>query len=173
MRNVFVGKLWFNDLANMFRGFGFVPVWLLVAAILMTVRWPAFRERGLRAWRGEIALALTPMVCGLANEALKLLIRRERPDVDAQTLYRFRPWNEDFWSTAGLGMPSGHTAVAFAAAWVLSRMYPRAAALFILAALGTGVVRVLGRSHFVSDVYIAAVLSYFIALLIWNRVADR
>ena len=150
------------DLYAMFRLAGFLPVWVIVAAafILIDSRlgWRHASYRG-----GSVLVAVT--LAGAAAELLKILIRRERPNVAALE-YVFHPWREDTLSTSGLGWPSSHTAVAFAAVWLLCRMYPAASVVWLVIGVGCALTRIVGNDHFVSDVVGGILLAYAVVMLL-------
>lgn len=156
-----------RDWGRLLRIAGFLPTWALVSVALalgapQVISAP--RER-LRPYLPLIAAALG----GLAAELLKLLLRRERPSAhDGE--YFFRAWSERTFSTGGLALPSGHTLVAFAAAAMLARMYPRARWVFYGFAAGCAFSRVLARAHFLSDVTLAAIVGWFVVAGIWRFV---
>ena len=62
---------------------------------------------------------------GIVGELLKILVRRMRPP-DVGSAYAFRAFSDHPFSSRGLGFPSSHAVVAFGAAAILSRMFPRA-----------------------------------------------
>ena len=66
-------------------------------------------------------------------------------------------------------MPSTHAIVAFAAAAVLARLWPRARVIWYGLAAGCALTRVWTRAHFVSDCVVAAVVAYAIVALLWRR----
>ncbi len=70
------------------------------------------------------------------------------------------------WRHAGLSLPSGHTALAFACFAVLARCFPRARWWFLLLACGVGASRVLMGDHFLSDVVAGAGVGYACARLV-------
>ena len=125
---------------------GFLPVWMAIGAAL------ALHQR--RASVG-LGLLISAGLSGLLAELGKLLIRRARPS--ASELYTFLPFPADL-STAGLGMPSSHAAVAFGGAFLLARLYPRTGPVVVLWAAGCGLTRILDGAHFLSDVIAAAAL---------------
>ncbi len=155
-----------HDWGRLLRVMGYLPTWLLAAgamAMLLTGRSAA---RGLgQTLKPAILLALAPALAGLVAEVLKILIRRQRPEAgDGQ--YLFRPWSEKTFSTSGLGAPSSHAAVAFGAAFILCRLYPRAWPVWLLLAGGCAWTRVQDQAHFLSDVTIAAVAAYVVVWLL-------
>jgi membrane-associated phospholipid phosphatase len=83
--------------------------------------------------------------------------------------YIFRAWSERTFSSGGLGMPSSHAVVAFGAAAMLSRLFPRARPVWWLLGWGCGLTRVLHGRHFVSDVVLAAIVGWLIAALLWSK----
>jgi len=101
--------------------------------------------------RGSGLLLLAPALAGGLAELLKLLIRRERPDLHAGS-YVYRSFAERPFDTHDLGFPSSHAMVAFAGAAVLARCYPRAAPVGYALAAGCALTRVLAQAHFASDV---------------------
>lgn len=153
-------RIYEKDLGRLFRLVGYLPTWLIVAAAC----W--FTDRGTprAGWRGGLIL-LAPTVGGAVAEVLKMLVRRLRPAPEAFA-YVFRPYSDHFLSTRGLGMPSSHTLVAFAAAAAMSRVFPRTWMLWYLLATGCAVTRVLALGHFVSDTVVAAFLGYVIGVLL-------
>ena len=109
-------------------------------------------------------MVLAPAVAGAFAEVLKMLFRRLRPS-PAVFDYQWRPFSEDLPSTRGLGLPSSHAVVAFAAAAVLSRLGPRAWWLWYLLATGCAMTRVLALGHFFSDTVVAAFLGYMVGVV--------
>jgi membrane-associated phospholipid phosphatase len=145
-----------HDLYEMFRLVGYWPVWTLVAIAFGLI------DRGSpHPFRRAATLWTAVTVSGIASEVIKLLIRRERPD--ALGAYVFRSWRDQPFATGGLGMPSGHASIAFAAMWTLSFLYPRAGVVWVILGAGCAFTRMTGNSHFVSDIAVSCVFSYAIA----------
>ncbi len=149
-----------NDWGRLLRIVGFLPTWGVVAAGLALL--------GRSGWRGAAGRVFVAAAAGGAlAEVLKLLIRSERP-VAALGAHQFRAWSvEHPFSTAGLGMPSSHTLVAFAGAAMLARCSPRGRVLWFALAAGCGATRVLSGAHFLSDVVAAAALGPVVAAVVW------
>ena len=143
-----------HDWGRLLRIMGFAPTWLLAAAALWLEGRGGSDGAGprLRATAGTVVIAVA--LGGLGAEALKLLIRRERPD--GSGLYLFRSFTDHPFSTGRLGMPSSHTMVAFAGAAVLARRFPRAAPILYGLAAGCGLTRLMAQAHFLSDVVAGA-----------------
>ncbi len=143
-----------RDWGRLLRSMGFLPTWLLLAlAYWLQVPSGALRRRG--TW----LLVLGPTLGGLSAEVLKLLLRRLRPEVD-QFGYAFRPFADGPWSNRGMGLPSSHTLVAFAGAFALARLFPRARWVFYALAAGCGMSRVMATAHFLSDTVVAACVAW-------------
>ena len=62
--------------------------------------------------------------------------------------------------------------LAFGAAAMLARMYPRGRWLWYAVAAGCGLTRVLARAHFVSDIALAAVVGWAVTALIWRATRE-
>ena len=152
-----------SDLGRMLRVLGFLPLWIIVAAAvaLGAERSIPAKLRRRRGWLvvGSAALG------GIVAEGLKILLRRERPAAGVDG-YRFRPWSEETFATAGLGLPSSHALVAFAAFAMLGILYPRARPLWWALAAGCAFSRLAAGAHFLSDVVAAAAIGYAVAVLL-------
>ncbi len=156
-----------RDWGRMFRIFGYLPLWALVAAALVLHdRAAVFAAPW---WRGGLLLG-TAALGGLTAEVLKLLLRRERPRLTGGS-YEFRSFTQDPFSTGGLSLPSSHTLVAFAGATMLARLFPRAAPVWYLFAVGCAVTRILSQAHFLSDVVLAAFAGFAVSVLLWRWAA--
>jgi len=153
-----------GDLGRMLRVMGFVPLWAAAAVALALHDWP-------RLHRGALLLA-APIAGGIGAELLKLLLRRERPWAHGGE-YVFRAFTERPFSTGGLALPSSHAMVAFAAAAMLVRLFPRAAVVWWTLAAGCGLTRVMAGAHFMSDVVVAALGGWLVAALLWRFAAPR
>jgi membrane-associated phospholipid phosphatase len=161
--HVWIDRLYDQDWARLLRVMGFLPTWLIAALALYLHTRAVDRVRArVRAWY----LALAPTAAGLGAEVLKLLLRRERPDLH-NGLYGFRAWSDQPFSSAGLAWPSSHTMVAFGAACALTRLFPRAKWIWFSLAAGCGATRVLSRAHFLSDATLGAVMGWVVAWGIW------
>lgn len=148
-----------NDRGRLFRIVGYYPTWIAMALAL----WLHTRDR-----RRALLLALVPGLGGLAAEVLKLTFRRERPNLhDGE--YVFRAFTDQPWSTKALGLPSSHALVAFTAAFLLARMFPRAWPVWLGLAAGNALTRVQAKAHFLSDVTVAAVAGFAIASVCWMK----
>lgn len=162
-RTLRVSNVYGDDLGRMLRVMGFVPLWLCAGiALMLHERTPvrsALRSRG-----GLIIAGAT--LGGAFAELLKLLVRRLRPGEFGE--YVLRPYTERPFSTGGLGMPSSHALVAFGAAAVLSRIFPRAWMIWWGLAWGCALTRVASGAHFLSDVVAAAAIGWGVGALVWQ-----
>ncbi len=156
-----------RDLGRLLRVMGFYPLWLLMAIALYRID----RPDGARGWkpgaRRAGLLALAPALGGLVAELGKLAFRRLRPG-EIPGEYVFRAWADRPFYSGGLGLPSSHTLVAFAAAAMLARLFPRGAPVWYLLAAGCGLSRVAAGAHYLSDVTMAAVLGWTTAWAVWR-----
>jgi membrane-associated phospholipid phosphatase len=151
-----------QDWGRLLRVMGFLPTWLAAAVALgLHDRPSSFRAR--RAY----LLFFAPALAGLAGEIMKLLIRRLRPGETGE--YAFRAFSERTFSSSGFGLPSSHAVIAFGAAAMLSRLFPRAKVVWWLLGWGCAFTRVLHGKHFVSDVVLAAIVGWLIAALLWRK----
>jgi membrane-associated phospholipid phosphatase len=160
-------RVYETDWGRMLRNFGYLPFWLLAAIAL------ALNDRQRQQWwrRGAL-LAAAPTASGIVGELLKIIVRRMRPP-DVGSAYSFRGFSDHPFSSRGLGFPSSHAVVAFGAAEILSRMFPRARIVWYVAALGCAVSRLLAHAHYLSDVVAAALIGMATATLIWRYGVPR
>lgn len=151
-----------QNLGRLMRVAGWLPFWLLAAAALYRVtRSPAGK-------RHALLLMAAPTLSGALSETIKLLVRRERPTAAAGE-YLFRAFLDHPFDTGRFGMPSGDATVAFAAAMILTRVWPEARLVWFGLAVGCALGRVLSRAHFLSDVTVAALLGITVAEWLWRR----
>lgn len=157
-----------EDWGRLFRVMGYLPTWLLAAGAL-ALHDIDFAPR----YRRALLLFFAAGLAGLAGEILKITIRRLRPGETGE--YIFRSFSERPFSSSGLGLPSSHAIIAFGAAAMLSRLFPRAWPIWWLLGWGCALTRVLHGKHFVSDVVLAAIVGWSIAALLWSKwpVMDR
>ena len=162
-RTVRVPGVYEKDWGRLLRSMGFLPTWLLLALAW----WLQQEERPTRK-TGTTLLVLGPLLGGLAAELLKLLVRRLRPDPELFG-YAFRSFTDGPWSNRGMGMPSSHTLVAFAGAFALARLFPRARWVFYLLAGGCGLSRVMATAHYLSDTVVAACVAWGVVAALDSR----
>ncbi len=151
-------------------GFGFglkhAAYWLGLGAlqaafagvlILAGMLWEHLRITA-TGWAALIAVAAS----GLLVQVFKHIVGRPRPgqNMDAWQLQGFT-FESDMHS-----FPSGHAATSFALAAVLAARFPRLAWLFYAMAALIGLGRVMGGSHFASDVIAGCILGLLCGWLI-------
>lgn len=170
--HVVVGNVYDEDWGRLLRVMGFWPLWLLLSFALV------LHDRPLGVagvWRGALArgwlLVSAVTLSGIAGELLKLLFRRERPRAHGGE-YVFRAFTERPFSSSGLALPSSHAVIAFGAAAMLSRLFPRAAPVWWLLAIGCALTRVMAQAHFVSDVVVSFLVGWLVVAWLW-RVSVR
>lgn len=149
----------FGDLSTLLRLAGYLPLWALVSLAIAAVDAPS----GWRAiWSRGGVLLLTVTIASVLAEIVKALVRRDRPSA-ALALSLFRPWRDSPYSSGGSGWPSSHTAVSFAAVFVLCRLYPRATPIWLLILIGCALSRFTYNLHFLTDVVGSAMVAYIAA----------
>jgi len=149
-----------KDWTQVLRQMGYLPTWVIAAVLLWLLDWkrtpPA---HGLispgpeRPWhhRGGLLL-LSAIGAGLLANILKPLIGRLRPDENGIAYFASRPavlWAEG--GPVGLGLPSGHTSVAFGACGMLALLIPAWRWPMMALAAGCAVTRLLAGAHTLSD----------------------
>jgi len=157
-----VRKLELRDWYRTLRVTGTLWPWLFIGAAMWLYS-RGGKARGRAAWAEARILAAAAVAGGVA-EFLQMLTGRLRPNA-TDGLHVYRGWDR-FTNTSGLGLPSSHAAVAFAAAFMVAFIYPRAGVVAVLAAMGCGLSRMLAGAHFATDVFVAAVVGYAMARLI-------
>jgi membrane-associated phospholipid phosphatase len=166
-RMVRLPSVYEKDWGRLLRSMGFLPTWLLFALAF----WLHQRDAATRRAHTTF-LVLAPALGGLAAELLKLLFRRLRPD--AETFgYAFRSFADAPWSNRGMGLPSSHALVAWAGAFALARLFPRARWVFYGLAAGCGLTRVMATAHFLSDTVVAACVGWAVVAALWGRLVAQ
>lgn len=150
-----------NDWVNGFRQLGRagVPIWLLAVWSCLTGK-----------WRPTFVVIAAMVLVGVNVCPLKALVRRTRP-IHVLPVATGQPQPELSWQKK-VSFPSGDTAVAFAAATVLSLSWGSlwAPALFVMAT-AIGVLRVTAFAHYPSDVMAGAMIGVLcgVVALRWTR----
>jgi membrane-associated phospholipid phosphatase len=158
-----------EDWGRMLRVMGFLPFWLVAGLALVLEDWPLRATASIRpALRRGLLLVAGVALSGAAGEILKLLFRRERPRAhDGE--YVFRAFTDRPLHSGGLALPSSHAIIAFGAAAMLSRLFPRAWPVWYALALGCGLTRVAAGAHFLSDIAVAFLAAWAVVALLWRR----
>lgn len=158
-----------KDFGRLLRIMGFAGTWVALALAVGRTHAGDDASRIAARRRGWL-LFWSPMLAGAIAEILKIVVRRQRPELN-DGAYGFRPWDERTWSGAGLAFPSSHTAVAFGGAAMLARLFPRARWVGYALAVGCGLTRVFARAHFLSDTVFAAGLGWLVSWMLWRKFA--
>jgi undecaprenyl-diphosphatase len=98
---------------------------------------------------------------GIVVEILKLITQRLRPELSLLPTYVTQAYSTSF--------PSGHTALAFLIAVVLSHYYPRYAKFFYPLAVIVALSRLYLGVHYLTDVIAGAVVGIIIGLIIIKK----
>lgn len=142
-----------SDLIKLFRCWGFLGTWLLIAISAQLLSQPS-NSKPLSGWKSYLnqkiwLLLAAPIASGGIAELVKLFVRRIRPH--GEPSYIFRSWLDHPFSTSGIGFPSSHTAVAFAGSTIIIYLYPRLQLPAITMAVGCLATRVMSGAHYFSD----------------------
>ncbi len=166
-------RVYERDWGRLLRVVGWIGTWVLAALALILTDWP-LRTAGrvMPALRRGLLLLGAAAAGGIAAEILKLLFRRERPRAH-EGEYVFRAFADRPLHSGGLALPSSHALVAFAAAAMLARLFPRAAPVWYALALGCGLTRVAAQAHFFSDVVVAGLAGWLVVAWIWHAASPR
>ncbi len=109
-----------------------------------------------------IYIFITNVIAGIGVIALKFIFGRARPELYfSDKIYGFK-WFEvehEFSS-----FPSGHTITAVSTAVALSQLFPKYRYLFALSGILIASSRVVGTDHYLSDVVVATLLGYIVAI---------
>jgi undecaprenyl-diphosphatase len=146
---------WLDAVMWTLSAIGYVGgVWLLIA-LLMAVWSPRLRRA---AFQLVLALLLTQLV---VDHAIKPLIARPRPFSalqSARVVGHYRPPTFSF--------PSGHAAISFAAATVLTCALPRAGAIWFLLAALIAFSRVYIGVHYPLDITAGALIGCVVGVFV-------
>ncbi len=115
-----------------------------------------------------VCAALSMAATGIFCQVFKIVIGRPRPGM-LMSLGIFEPFTleSDFHSC-----PSGHAAATFAMFWLLVRFVPKMSPLWLVLALGISLGRVIGQAHFLSDVFIGAIVGVFFSEILFSNRKD-
>jgi membrane-associated phospholipid phosphatase len=153
-----------RDWGRALRVMGTLYVW----APLALAFWLEARSRDPARARSAWLVAIAPAAAGLLAELLKLLIRRERPNLhDGE--YAYRSFMERPFDSHDLGFPSSHATVAFGGAAIIAWQFPRAGWIAYLLAAGCAITRVVAQAHFLSDVIGGALVGWAVATILGRR----
>lgn len=138
----------------------------LMAALALLWGWWGRRPTH---WRAGLAGVASVALSGILVQVCKHLFGRPRPRLALPSDEYFGP---TFQSDL-LSFPSGHATTSFAVAAALSAFYPRLAWLFYLLAAFICAGRVIGNSHYLSDVLAGAALGLIVGWPVGRAVAAK
>src|SRR5712691_2846840 len=133
-------------------------LWIAIALVL-AVAW--------RRWGVLVLTVLAVAVADLAARGLKEVFDVERPS------QRYASPRTLVGAPHDASFPSGHAAMSFSAATILTTYVPRAAPLWFLLALAIGFSRIYVGVHYPLDIVGGAVLGVLVAIALRRLVAVR
>lgn len=167
-----------EDWVQMLRQIGYLPTWILVGVLFLLVD----RRRGGGRPGGLVApvpakprhhraglVVLSAIGGGLVANVLKPIIGRLRPD-SVEGVARFAERPAVLWADGGdlgLGLPSGHTTVAFAGCGMVALLVPAWRWPMMILAAGCGLTRLFAGAHALSDVVAGAWVGLAVACWLW------
>lgn len=155
-----------GDWGEFFHVVGTLPLWLAAALCVFLAGRPHDPAPGRSPREQAIWLLLIPTLAGAAAEAMKVFLGRDRPGPHGGE-HVYRPFfRADFFDAGNLGLPSSHAAVAFGGACALVALFPRTWPVAFLGAIGCAWGRVYAGDHFLTDVYVGALVGYGVSRLI-------
>lgn len=155
-----VPRLIERDIYQVFRQVGHLSVWAILA-IASWMLWGHTRHRARNWFALGLAVITAPLVAGMCAELGKRLIGRLRPGIADDTgAYVFKPLFSAFADDSNLGIPSSHATVAFAGAFIITRLYPTLGPLALVMATGCALTRLLTGAHYATDVWAGACIAY-------------
>jgi membrane-associated phospholipid phosphatase len=122
---------------------------IIIACILYVVG----KVSNKRLYEAGKMLGIGFLTAGIVTQILKHLLGRARPRVTEELLFIGPTLKSGYDS-----FPSGHTAVAFCFAYILSAHFPRYRRIFYIIALIAGFERAEDFHHFLSDVLAGALI---------------
>ena len=154
--------------------------WLLTPIAVAVIALAAIRTDGL-GWVNRLVLEavvarlgfvfLAVAVPGAAVGIVKRLIGRARPlHWEQGGAFAYDPFR---WDVDYASLPSGHGTTAFATAFALGALFPRARIWLWAFAIAIGISRVAVSAHYPSDVIAGGVIGIFGALAVRNWFAAR
>ncbi len=130
-------------------------------------------------WSAARANLKPAIVClaatGILAQCVKYSLGRVRPYASHELTLFHGPFGilNSGTRVAIDSFPSGHTAAAFAMAFILTKCWPRARWLWYLLAVGVATSRTLVNAHFPSDVILGALLGTLVCQVILGKMESR
>lgn len=135
---------------------------LMILFLTLRIQFPLNKKslmsiHNLRSWATHLLLSI--LTTGLIVITLKFVIGRERPFLNhGHSLLSFLPFS---LNAIYQSFPSGHTQVVFCVAAMLAYLWPKSRNGFILLAGILALTRALTLNHFISDIYVGALIGFF------------
>ena len=148
-----------RDWYKLLRVVGSVWTWLAVSGVLLTYDLAAHGRAFERSLRRVTLIMLSTISAGLIAEMFKILTGRLRPSVD-NGRYLFRPLAEALRDQSNLGLPSSHSAVAFAGVCAVMLLHRPTAPVMLALGAGCALMRVYSGAHFMTDAVAGAAVGY-------------
>lgn len=120
-------------------------------------------------WRAALFVSTSGIISGVVNSVTKWGVGRTRP-LHGVPAFEFHPFRDSWgglFRAENLSFPSGHTCLAFSTAAALSLLIPRWRSAFFTVACVVALERVLQGSHYLTDVFAAAVFGILSVLPAW------
>lgn len=154
---------WLNPGANHWVAWATNGATLVVLSILLYF---LGRFRGNKTFRDAGKFLIAGFVTsGIAVQIIKHLLGRARPRITYDILFAGPSIRGGYDS-----FPSGHTTAAFCCAFIISLYFPKYRAVFYLLAVLIALSRVIGLSHFPSDILAGAVLGLAVGKFMFLKI---
>jgi membrane-associated phospholipid phosphatase len=137
----------------------------LIASAFLLYLIGRYKNPGLHEMGKSLLVGL--ISAGVMTQILKHLIGRARPRLTYDVVFIGPSIKSGYDS-----FPSGHSAVVFCLAYVVSHYHPRQGLIFYLFAFIVGLYRIDGLSHFPSDVFAGAVVGILVGKLVLLKTTD-
>jgi membrane-associated phospholipid phosphatase len=151
---------WVNALRQL--GKAYVPIWLVLLGSCVANR-----------WRPTVVTLTALVLVSLSVCPLKALVPRSRPNAVMAMAHPSVPDPRPLWKSE-VSFPSGDTATVFATATALMlSLRRRWGAILFVPAGAVGVLRIITRAHYPSDVFAGAVIGVLAGLWAMDIVVRR
>lgn len=160
----FQDQNWYQPIDHLIKFFSHGATLIILSLVVFL----ATRSSRIRLSNAAKALFIGLVTSGITVQGFKHVIGRARPRMTFDTVLIGPSMSFDFDS-----FPSGHTTLVFCLAFMLSRDYPRYTVPFYLYAVLAAADRMVGLSHFPSDIVGGALLGTVVGQLVLRRSAVR
>lgn len=152
-----------NILNELFLSFTFLTSTIVIFFVLTSIFLYHDHRR-----RWIIPLWLTLIIESILIFIIKIIIKRPRPYIEGtiSTLSVLASNSHKIWDFA---FPSFHAAIVFSAIPFISKEFPKLKIIWIVLAFLTAFSRVYFGLHYFSDIFIGAVIGYFLGTIITKQ----